>query len=592
MLARLGLCAALGATLAVPSAALAGWTRPAPLSGCAAALATVPPLVVVPGSAPQVRSGPGAVLWTGPGGGCPRAGASGLAEAFAAQLGADGLPEPGRALSTGGYRVVGITDAVGTTFGQVLLAGTGAAGTAVGGMRAGGPGPAAGDMGLLVEGRSAGAFPVPRVLGGPATPVALASGYLGDAVAVSTLRDPALVAPHRARARDGAAARARGAQGWELAVRVQRHYSAVPAPPRLVPVGPSRPVALAVALDFRSDVLLVWASGHSIYAREITQAGALGSVSRLGGASGAPELRAVFSDDDRAIVTWREQVSASRGAVWTDIEASISGPELSFGRPAVVERFADLRGLVPPAGSLRLTRLSSEAVMMAWTGLSAGRYVVRASPVSLHRGVWAPVTISTAPPASPASLAAAAGVGASMAAVGASAARAGRGAGAAARAPSASGTEALLADLVPGPRAEALALWTVARRLRDGALDARHRAIEAAWGHYGGPGEARFAAPEVVAAAGPNGTPAAAFDPQRDTALAAWASGTGEARIEYALRGAGPPSQMSAWPPVALSAVSSAQDDAAEGTVPLPCDYASIESRAMRIGTPLAAWRK
>ena len=142
--------------------------------------------------------------------------------------------------------------------------------------------------------------------------------------------------------------------------------------------------------------------------------------------------------------------------------------------------------------------------MIAWTGISAGRYVVRASPVSLRRGVWAPVTISPR------------------------------------------GRQALLADLIPGPRAEVLALWTTAPRLRDGALDPRRRAICAAWGHYGGHGEARFASPEAVAAAGPNGTPAAAFDPQSDTALAAWAIGMRAPRIAYAQRAAGAPSGVTA----------------------------------------------
>jgi len=87
-----------------------------------------------------------------------------------------------------------------------------------------------------------------------------------------------------------------------------------------------------------------------------------------------------------------------------------------------------------------------------------------------------------------------------------------------------------------------LALWTTAPRLPDGALDGRHRAIFAAWGHYGGHGEARFAAPEAVAVPGPNGVPAAAFDPQSDRALAAWARGpVGTPRIVYAQRGAGSP---------------------------------------------------
>ena len=93
-------------------------------------------------------------------------------------------------------------------------------------------------------------------------------------------------------------------------------------------------------------------------------------------------------------MAWRSQSVAPGGAPTTTIELSISGSGLAFGAPRVLERFRDLGGFVPPAGSLRLLRLSSEAVMIAWTGVDSGHYVVRASPVSLRRGAWAPVVIS------------------------------------------------------------------------------------------------------------------------------------------------------------------------------------------------------
>jgi hypothetical protein len=204
----------------------------------------------------------------------------------------------------------------------------------------------------------------------------------------------------------------------------------------------------------------------------------------------------------------------------SSIDVDISSATLRFGAPTVVERFRDPRGLAPASGSLRLTRMSSEAVMMAWTGVRAGRYVVRASPVSLRRGVWAPVTVS-----------------------GSNAATAAAPGGIARHTPA---TDARLADLVPGPRAEVLALWTTTPRLPSGEPNPARSAIEAAWGHYGGHGEALFAPPEVVAAAGPNGTPAAAFDPHSDTALAAWTTGAQTPRIDYAQRTAGPPVVTSA----------------------------------------------
>jgi hypothetical protein len=457
--------------------------------------------------------------------------------------------------------------------------------------------------GGLLEGGVAGAFPAAAPLGGPAAPVAAFSGYLGDTVVLSTV----LVPPSRAG--HGSAATRHGPRGharrpsWDLAVRIQRHYARTMSAPRLLPAGPERPSALAAAMDYRSDMLVVWAAGGAIYAREMTAAGALEPTRRLGSAPPdiriagaverwAPELRALISDDGRAIVAWRSQ-DAGR----TTIEVSISGSDGRFGAPTAVERFSDPRGLAPPPGSLRLTRMSSEAVMLAWTAMRAGHYVVRASPVSLRRGVWAPVTVSA--PAS---------------------------------------KEALLAELAPGPDAEVLALWSVAPRLRDGALDSRRRAIVAAWGHYAGHGEAVFAAPEVVAPAGTNGTPTVAFDPQSDRALAAWVTIAGGPRIVYAQRSAGPP-------PGALAARNSdggGGDDAlvpavlgllALGLVLLAgtgarraierrrgptqasvettarrrglaqasvettarrkgSPQASIESSAMRIGTPLAAWRK
>jgi hypothetical protein len=435
--------------------------------------------------------------------------------AFGAPLDAQGLPQAGRALGARGGGLAEVAAAVGTADGQVLALG------------------ARGNAAALAEGKTVGAFVDAEALGGPSTPVAAASGYLGDVAVVSaemvsrraTVSRKTTPPRARVRARTRAAGSAKdtphsaprpvasGAHGagWALDLRVQRHYSSAPRTPLVLPVGNARPWAVAVAIDFRSDVLLVWASRGAIYAREVTQAGRAEPVRRLSAVAGVPELRALYSDDGRAIVAWREQRAVASAAQSTSIAVSISDPALRFAAPRTVERFVDLRGLVPPLGSLRLARLSSEAVMMAWTGVHAGRYVVRASPVSLRRGVWAPVVISGQPSST---LSTASG---------------------------SRPVQALLADLVPGPDAEAIALWTAAPRARNGALDPNRRTIAAAWGHYGGHGEARFAAPEAVSAPGPNGTPAAAFDPQNDMALAAWVTGVQAPRIVYAQREAGPP---------------------------------------------------
>jgi hypothetical protein len=327
---------------------------------------------------------------------------------------------------------------------------------------------------------------------------AAVSGYLGDAVLASSVRLP------------------RG--GWELAVRTQRHYNTALGRPRLVSAGAGPVEAVAAALDYRAEILLVWAARGEVYARELPAAGAAGPARRLGPAGADPEIGALLSDDGHAIVAWRSQSAAVGGDADTAIELSLfqrgPGATLEPGSLRQVERFRDPPGYPPPPGSLRLIRLSSEAVMLGWTGRGAnGRYVVRASPVSLRRGVWAPVTIS-----------------------GATGPR---------------GVDAVLADLVPGPHAEALALWSAGPRLSSdapGRAGSGPRAILAAQGHYAGAGEVAFAAPEPVAPRGPNGTPVAAFDPQTGRALAAWVTLAGAAsvgRLVYTLRAAGPASTPS-----------------------------------------------
>ncbi len=565
--ARAALIAAL---LLVPlcaaPTATARWSAPARPSGCSAALpAAAAPSIVFPSADPTARSGPGALLWSAPRG-CVAGAAAGEAagapgEAFGATLAADDLPGGGRVLAADAGGLAEVAAAAGTAVGQVLAVGrsqraaatptaggrsatasgssatasgssataSGSSATASGSSatasRVAVGGSAGEGTGALMEGRTAGAFGAARPLGGPATPVAASSAYLGDV---------AIASPVRMRA------------GWAIAVRVQRHYSETPARARLVPVGASPVDAVATTMDYRAEVLLVWASGGTIYARELPPAGALGPLHVLGGlAAGSPdpELQALLSDDGHAIVTWRSQSAAPGGAPSTTIELSISGSALAFGAPRVLERFSDLGGFVPPAGSLRLLRLSSEAVMIAWTGVDAGRYVVRASPVSLRRGAWAPVVIS------------------------------GRG--------------AVLADVAAGPDAEAFALWRTTPSFTNGApgrvAGSDAWAIRAARGHYAGRGEVSFAAPELVAAPGPNGPAAVAVDPSSGRVLAAWVTrsgGEGEGRIEYALRAptfvAAPARTIS---PTALACC-----------MGLP--YASIDSSAIRIGTPLAACLK
>ncbi len=504
----------------VPTAA-ARWSAPARPAGCSATLpSAVAPLVVFPSADPTTRSGPGALLWTAPLGCAVGTSAS---AAVGATLGGEDIPGIGRPLAAGSGGLTEVATAAGTATGQVVAVGSGA----------------------LAEGRTAGAFGAALPLGGPAEPVAASSAYLGDAAIASPVRTHT---------------------GWAIAVRVQRHYSESPGHERMVPVGASPVDAVAATMDYRAEVLLVWASGGVVKAGELSPAGALGPVHVLGSlaaGSSDPELQALVSDDGHAIVAWRSQSLASAGAPSTTIELNISGGDLAFGAPRVLERFRDLGGFVPPAGSLRLLRLSSEAVMLAWTGVDAGRYVVRASPVSLRRGAWAPVVISDR---------GSAGEGqAGTNRVPATGGQAGVN-----RAPA---TDAVLADLAAGPGAEAFALWRSAPSSAGsapGRVGSDSWAIWASRGHYAGQGEVSFAAPELVAAPGPNGPPAVAVDPTSGRALAAWVTlggRGGEGRIEYALQAAGPPS---APPPTVASVTHTARRVGNHGGTSLVVDLSAL----------------
>lgn len=494
---RAALLAALLTLLWTAPVAGASWSAPARPPGCSASSPDVAPLVVFPSSEPSVRSGPGALLWSAPHG-CGARGSTGAGgEVVAAELAGDAAPGDAHPLAAEAG-LTALTAATGTAAGQVVAFGSS-------------------DMGgAVVEGKVGGARSASRPLGGPAAPVSAFSAYLGDV---------AVALPVRTR------------RGWAIAVRVQRHYDTSLGAPRLVPVGRHPVQALAVTLDFRAEALLVWASGGAIYACELPQSGRSQRVHRLAEVQAGLrilELGALLSDDGHAIVTWRGQ--SSSGAPTTTLALSISGAALALAPPRLLERFRDPGGLVPPPGSLRLIRLSSEAVMLAWTGVRDGRYAVLASPVSLRRGVWAPVAISesagTAERDTPA--------------IGGGSPGSASPEGASAAAGSSTQQEAVLSDIAPGPDAEAVAVWRVAPHLPDGTFgrpgpDAW--AIDAARGHYAGRGEVSFDAPEQVAPAGADGPPSVAIDPSTGDALAAWVSlaSGGLGHVEYAVRAAESP---------------------------------------------------
>jgi hypothetical protein len=187
-------------------------------------------------------------------------------------------------------------------------------------------------------------------------------------------------------------------------------------------------------------------------------------------------VAALISDNNRAIVAW-----ADLGEHATSIYLDYSGPGVRFGKPRLLERFEDPEGTYPPL-SPRLTRLSSESVMLAWTGAEHGHWVVRSAAIDLN-GIGKASTIS------------------------------------------APGTDALLNDLEPGPSGEALAIWSEPQREADGSLNLREQAIVAARGIDAQPDATIFGAPEQVAPPGPNSLPTVAIDPDSGRALALWLGG-------------------------------------------------------------------
>jgi hypothetical protein len=244
---------------------------------------------------------------------------------------------------------------------------------------------------------------------------------------------------------------------------------------------------LTVALDYRSDAVAVWQQAGALYARDLPASGPPRSIQRLGSAGPEVHVAAMRSDDERAIVAWSDE----RAGV-SSVYAVLTAPGVRFGVPTLLERFIDPEGMAAPAASPRLVRLRSESVMMAWAGAVAGHWVLRTAAVDLL-GVRAINTISAA-----------------------------------------GGGDALLADLAPAPDGGALALWTEPRAGTQGAPDLARQALMAAHGFDLYPGLTRFGEPEQVAAPGPVGSAAVAFDPSDDRALAAW-SGAGGA-LEFALR--------------------------------------------------------
>ncbi|HTU78389.1 MAG TPA: hypothetical protein VMF09_06485 [Solirubrobacteraceae bacterium] len=454
------------ASVVAAAAQSSSWSAPATLGACPAGAHA---WVVFPSDSPSHATGAGAIVWSASAR-CP-----GGEGARIAPLGAGDAPAQSAVPRTSAGRALapyGPLLASGAPRGQIAIAGSA-------------PGAAA--AGMVIQGAATGPFSTLPAPEGSRSPMALTTAYLGDLAlaappALSSGRPARAVRPARGAGRDAG-----------LRVHVERFYD---------PHGFARdgfagsagggPVqAPAIALDYRSEALAVWAQAGAIYARLLPAQGAPGPIQRLARGARDPQITAVLSDDEHGIVAWSER-RGDETAVYLDRSAV----GVRFGAAELVERFRDPDGLLAPAASPRLVRLSSESVMLAWAGEAGGRWVVRTAPVDLDR--LGPASTIAAP-----------------------------------------GGDALLAGLAPGPHGEALVLWTEPQDEGAGRVELARQALFAARGYDAYPGETYFGEAEQIAPPAPVAGASAAFDPDSGRAVAVW-RGQGGA-IEYSIRAAGPP---------------------------------------------------
>ncbi len=415
------------------------WSAPAALSSCAALEA---PEVLFPQDSPVHATGPGAVLWRAALS-CPGGEGARLAQLSAADVpGAEATPR-----SAGGARIL-LTGALSASLaphGTLLLASATSARPGVG---------------QLAQGRADGPF---TALAAVAPPFALAHGYLGDAAVAST------------------------SAGGALGLRVERYFErrlSARAVAQSTGVTPA-PRAISLALDYRTDALAVWVARNSLLARWLPASGGVHPLEHLATVSGSIHLRSLLSDNNHAIVAWAEDREGR-----TRVYLARSGAGVRFGAPKLLEQFHDPSGATATPVSPLLVRLSSESVMIAWAGVTAGHWVLRTAAID-QLGIGAASTIGA------------------------------RG-------------DALLEDLATGPAGDAVVLWGEPQAGSDGASEPAEQALFAARGFDAYPDRTVFGAPEQVAPAGANSQASVALDPSSDGAVAVWHGA--EDRLQYALR--------------------------------------------------------
>jgi hypothetical protein len=422
------------------------WSPPTTLSACAGSGAA---RAAFPRNSPIHATGRGAIVWSASAT-CP-----GGAGTLVAAIGAGDVPGKAnyvRAPGGGRLALRAPLALAPAPHGQLVIAGSASS-------------PTTGD-GTLVQGSAGGPFSALGTLAGLASQNALATGYLGDVASASPT---------------GGSSGRGGAK-----VDVERYFAHTLSPSRLVAARSGVVQAQTVGLDFRTDAILAWRQAGALYAHDLPASGRPQPTQRLAAVGQTPRIAALISDDNRAIVAWADE-RAGETSVY--IDASATG--VRFGPPRLLERFVDPAGIPYPSSSPRLVRLSTESVMLAWTGAQEGHWVVRAAAIDLN-GLRSVSTIS------------------------------------------APGADALLSDLAPGPDGGAIALWGEPQRMPGGGLDLGREAILAARGTDAYPGKTIFGQPEAIAPTGPNIDATLAFDPASDRALALW-RGAGGA-VDYAVR--------------------------------------------------------
>ena len=282
------------------------------------------------------------------------------------------------------------------------------------------------------------------------------------------------------------------AAGSAITVLVQRYFQRDFEQRRSVPVHPGPVTALTATMDYRTDLLLAWQQNGAVYARMLRSSGVEDPVQRIGPSAPYPQIQAVVSDNNHGMIAWSSTELPKGSTARTRVYLDLSTTGVRFGQPRQLASFADPQQVGRRAGSLALERLSTENVMLAWTVAEQGHYAIRAAPAVFAASGH---TTRLSDPNS----------------------------------------QAILADLAPGPAGEAIALWSTAPEAAGGALDARRAELWAARTSIVPHARVAVRRPELIAAAGPNADATVGVDPANDHAVAAWLTVTAPERIEYAV---------------------------------------------------------